>query len=99
MPNVTTLATAGYMKGEAERQAVAAVNAQNTAVIAAAELVRQMRIGVYQHIAANRHGLIREEVAEAFPAGELVDVLLAALVSDGEVVERGGVFTVPQVAA
>lgn len=97
--SVTPMYTASDARREAERQTAAIAANHDTAVVAAAELMRQMRVGVYQHIASHRHGVVREEVLQAFPAGELVDVLLAALVQDGAVVERGGVFSIPQVAA
>lgn len=96
---ITSTPTLAHVNALAERQAKAATASSDAAALAAAEWCRQLRGNVYQLIAANRHGVVREEVVQAFPVGELVDTILAALIADHEVVERGGVFSVPQVAA
>ena len=97
--SVTPAPTLAYMTKEADRRAAAVAQAHDQGAVAAAELMRQMRVGVYQHIASHRHGVVREEVLQAFPAGELVDVLLAALLADGAITERGGVYAVMPGAA
>lgn len=100
MPSVTPMPTAGYLKAEAARETAARVAAQDTAAVAQAEAFRYARAGVYNLCAADRYGATREQVVAAFNNdAALVDVLLSALVADGDLIQRGALFSIPQVAA
>ncbi len=98
MSTITPLASASYTKAEADRRTAASAASHDTAAIAYAELCRQSRVRLFEAIAQSR-GLVREECLAAIPAEGLVDVLLAALVADGAIVERGGVYAVMPGAA
>lgn len=91
--SVTPMPTKATMAAEAERLAANA-NAHDVAAVALAEMARQAKGAIYRAIAESRHGLVEEEAIGVIQAGELGRALLAALVADGEVVERGGVYAV-----
>lgn len=100
MANITTLATAGYMKGEAERQTAAAVNAQAEAAhtmqvhaayarrVCAAELLKRGQPMTPEALAAT----VDVELA-------LVRVVLDGLALDGEIVQTGALYAWPRRAA
>lgn len=90
--SITAMPTASLLKAQADRQAQAVAGSHDTAAVAYAELCRQSRVRLFEAIARSRHGLVREECLAAIPAEGLVDVLLAALVQDGAITERGGVY-------
>ena len=90
--SVTPAPTLAYFNEQAERRGGASAAAADAGAVAVAELVRQVRVGVYRHIEASRYGCVREEVEQAFPVGEIVDTVLAALLADGAITERGGVY-------
>ncbi|MGE3771483.1 MAG: hypothetical protein AB7I32_01050 [Gammaproteobacteria bacterium] len=94
MTTITAMPTRSALQAEAERMTAAAVKAQDTAVLAVAELVRQCRGRIYEALAASKHGLVLEEVAAVIDNRALAETLLEALKQDGEVSERQGVFAV-----
>lgn len=97
--SVTPMPTASDARREAERIAKARASASDTAAHAVAELCRQLRGNLYLAIAGSRFGLVEEEIMQAFDAGELTRTILAALVADGEVEHRQGVYSIPRTAA
>ncbi len=71
----------------------------DNAAEALAVMTSGLKHSVYNAIAESRHGLVEEEVMQAFDLGDLTRTVLAALLTDGAVVEYQGVYSVPQVAA
>ena len=99
MSTITSAPTLAYMTKEADRRAAAVAQAHDAAAIALAEMARQAKGAIYRAIAESRHGLIEEEAIGVIEAGELGRALLAALVADGEVEHRAGVYSIPRTAA
>lgn len=99
MPSITSAPTASDYRREAERFTQARTTASDHAAVAYAELCRQAKGAIYNAIAESRHGLIEEEAVSVIEAGELARALLAALVQDGEIEHRQGVYSIPRSAA
>ncbi len=99
MNTITSAPTLAHVTGLAERQAKAATAAHDVAAVAMAELCRQAKGALYNAVAASRHGIVEEEAAAVIDSAELARALLAALVQDGEVEHRQGVYRLPRGAA
>lgn len=93
MTSITPLASASYIKAEADRRAAAVAQAHDAGAVAMAELCRQARGHLYQAIASARHGLVLEECAQAINCEELARTLLQAMQADGEISEYQGIYS------
>lgn len=99
MSSITAAPTLAYFNEQAERETRARAGASDQAAVALAAMTAGLKCAVFNAVAESRYGLVEEEVIRIVEGGDLARALLAALVQDGAVVERGGVFSIPQVAA
>jgi len=91
--------TRSAIQAEATQRTAASAAAHDAAAVAVATMTAGLKRSVYNVIAEARHGLVEEEVMQAFELGELARTVLAALLADGAITERGGVYAVMPGAA
>ena len=97
--SITPMPTRQHAATEADRRTAASAASHDAAAVAMATMTAGLKCSVYNAIAESRHGLVEEEVTQAFDLGDLTRAVLSALVQDGAVVEYQGVYILPRTAA